>query len=106
MERLKDFFEKHWRAVVIFIAILYMGIGLFQLISGIELDPTKTKNAGTFLMFLALAVFVYGKRVEKMAIEKEKQKEEENQAVNQEENQEVNQEEKQQIKQEKDQGIN
>lgn len=102
MERLKDFFEKHWRAVVIFIAILYMGIGLFQLISGIELDPTKTKNAGTFLMFLALAVFVYGKRVEKMAIEKEKQKQEENQ----EEKQEVNQEENQQIKQEKDQDIN
>ncbi|QUH27387.1 hypothetical protein [Vallitalea guaymasensis] len=100
MERLKDFFEKHWRIVVIFIAILYMGIGLFQLISGIELDPTKTKNAGTFLMFLALAVFVYGKRVEKMAIEKQKQEE------NQEVNQEVNQEENQQIKQEKDQDIN
>lgn len=72
MERIKDFFDKHWRAVVIVIAVLYMGIGLFQLITGKELDPSTSKNIGTVLMLSALAVFFYGKRTERMEMEKEK----------------------------------
>ena len=76
MERIKNFFDKHWRAVVIVIAVIYMGIGLFQLITGKELDPSTSKSVGTVLMMLALAIFLYGKRTERMEMEQKKALEE------------------------------
>lgn len=76
-EKFEIFIEKHWRAVVIGVALIYIGIGLYQIITGIELDPSKTRGFESFLMVTAIAAFFYGKRKEKERMEQENEQQEE-----------------------------
>ncbi|GMQ63986.1 hypothetical protein [Vallitalea maricola] len=80
-EKFENFIEKHWRAVVIGVALIYIGTGLFQIVTEIELDQTKTRSVESVLMVTAIAAFFYGKRKEKERLENEKQKLEEDNEV-------------------------
>lgn len=81
-EKFVDFIGKHWRALVIVVALMYIGIGLFQLVTGIEFDSSKMRSVETVLMVMAIYTFFYGKRKEKEKNDKDKAKQEEdNQAI-------------------------
>lgn len=82
-EKFENFIEKHWRAVVIGVALIYIGTGLFQIVTGIELDPTKTRSVETVLMITAIYVFFYGKRKEKESMNKDSE-DQENQNIEEE----------------------
>lgn len=62
----KKFIEKkYWRLVIIGVALVYIGTGLFQIITGIEFDPTKMRGIEGFLMVIAIASLFYGKKKKK-----------------------------------------
>ena len=73
MEKIKDIFYKYWRVMVIIIAVIYIGLGVYQLITGNELDEKTLKTVSGTLMFLALIIFLYGKNMERIEMQKEKQ---------------------------------
>lgn len=73
MEKIKDIFYKYWRVMVIIIAVIYISLGVYQLITGNELDEKTLKTVSGTLMFLALIIFLYGKNMERIEMQKEKQ---------------------------------
>lgn len=79
-EKVLDFIEKRWRIVVIVVALLYIGIGVFQMVTGIEFDSSKMRSVEYVLMILVIFVFFYGSRKEKREKDKAKQ-EEDNQTI-------------------------
>ncbi|QUI24033.1 hypothetical protein HZI73_17795 [Vallitalea pronyensis] len=70
-KKFEKFMEKHWRLVVIGVALVYMGTGLYQIITGIELDPTKMRGVEGFLMVIAIGSLFYGKKKERERMQRE-----------------------------------
>ncbi len=76
-EKFEKFIEKYWRLVIIGVALVYIGTGLFQIITGIEFDPTKMRGIEGFLMVIAIASLFYGKKKERERMQQEAAEQEE-----------------------------
>ena len=61
------FVEKKWRMLVIFIALVYIGMGAIQILFDFQIDPEKGKNIELVLMVIAVYLFIYGRKKEKEA---------------------------------------
>lgn len=70
-EKFDQFIEKHWRLVIIGVAVFYIGMGLYQIITKIEIDPTKLRGVEGFLMVIAIGALFYGKKKERERKEEE-----------------------------------
>lgn len=89
-ENITKFIDKHWRMIVIGVALIYIGMGLVQALFHIEFDPQKTRNVELVLMVTAMYVFFNGKKKERAAIQEEEAKEqqEEEQEADEKKNEE------------------
>ncbi len=70
-EKFEKFIEKYWRLVIIGVALIYIGMGLFQIITGIEFDANNMRGVEGFLMVLAITSLFYGKKKEKERMQHE-----------------------------------
>lgn len=64
--------------LVIFIALIYIGMGAIQILFDFEIDPQKGQNIELVLMVIAAFLFFNGKKKEKQASIEKKLDEEDN----------------------------